>query len=258
LLIEISINSLLFLNLNGGVMQTDAAAAPDVDDHGAADAGGASPAPQDNTTLRTPSNPSPFLQSPTASAAGSLQLSPLACSPAADEIEIATPAVSEVNRSLGDAKTLLGDANIAGWSLDMPGFPLARGSAWAGGRDHTPSRVPQRWGTTSCREVAPLTYSLSDVQVEPVEPPKQQPGAHAEAQPPVRSSWFGSWFGGASSTRTSAFAARTEEVQAEEAAAEQEKEVINVVSNFNSFGFYGDEEEEEEATNVVRISVCVS
>jgi hypothetical protein len=39
----------------------------------------------------------------------------------------------------------------------MPGFPLARGSAWAGGRVHTPSRVPQRWGTTSCREAAPLT-----------------------------------------------------------------------------------------------------
>jgi hypothetical protein len=29
------------------------------------------------------------------------------------------------------------------------------------GREHTPSRVPQRWGTTSCREAAPLTYSLS-------------------------------------------------------------------------------------------------
>jgi hypothetical protein len=43
----------------------------------------------------------------------------------------------------------------------MPGFPLARGSAWAGGRDHTPSRVPQRRGTTSCRETAPLTYPLS-------------------------------------------------------------------------------------------------
>jgi hypothetical protein len=27
----------------------------------------------------------------------------------------------------------------------MPGFPLARGSAWAGERDHTPSRVLQRW-----------------------------------------------------------------------------------------------------------------
>jgi hypothetical protein len=40
----------------------------------------------------------------------------------------------------------------------MPGFPLARGSAWAGGRDHTPSRVPQRWVATSCRETAPLTY----------------------------------------------------------------------------------------------------
>jgi hypothetical protein len=39
----------------------------------------------------------------------------------------------------------------------MPGSPLARGSTWAGGRDHTPSRVPQQWGTTSCREVAPLT-----------------------------------------------------------------------------------------------------
>ena len=39
----------------------------------------------------------------------------------------------------------------------MPGFPLARGSVWAGGRDHTPSRVPQRWGTPSCREAAPLT-----------------------------------------------------------------------------------------------------
>jgi hypothetical protein len=43
----------------------------------------------------------------------------------------------------------------------MPGSPLARGSAWAGGRDHTPSRVPLRWGTsTSCREAAPLTYLL--------------------------------------------------------------------------------------------------
>jgi hypothetical protein len=42
----------------------------------------------------------------------------------------------------------------------MPGFPLARGSAWAGGRDHTPSRVPQRWDTTSCREAAPLTSLL--------------------------------------------------------------------------------------------------
>jgi hypothetical protein len=61
----------------------------------------------------------------------------------------------------------------------MPGFPLARGSDWAGGRDHTqsrvpsggeppaverqlhlhhtPSRIPQPWGTTSCREAAPLT-----------------------------------------------------------------------------------------------------
>ena len=38
-------------------------------------------------------------------------------------------------------------------------FPLARGSAWAGGRDHTPSRVPHRWSTTSCREAAPFTYS---------------------------------------------------------------------------------------------------
>jgi hypothetical protein len=43
----------------------------------------------------------------------------------------------------------------------MPGFPLARGSAWAGGRDHTPSRVPQRWGTTSCREVHLLTYAAT-------------------------------------------------------------------------------------------------
>jgi hypothetical protein len=40
-----------------------------------------------------------------------------------------------------------------------PGVPLARGSAWAGGRDHTPSRVPQRWGTTSCRNAAPLTHT---------------------------------------------------------------------------------------------------
>jgi hypothetical protein len=31
------------------------------------------------------------------------------------------------------------------------------GSAWAGGRVRTPSRVPQQWGTTSCREAAPLT-----------------------------------------------------------------------------------------------------
>jgi hypothetical protein len=68
-----------------------------------------------------------------------------------------------------------------GTAVGTPGFPLARGSAWAGGRDHTPSRVPpavgyhqlsrgsstyttrpagylQRWGgTTSCREAAPLT-----------------------------------------------------------------------------------------------------
>jgi hypothetical protein len=35
--------------------------------------------------------------------------------------------------------------------------PLARGSAWAGGRDHTPSREPERWSTTSCREAAPHT-----------------------------------------------------------------------------------------------------
>jgi hypothetical protein len=27
---------------------------------------------------------------------------------------------------------------------------------------HTPSRVPQRWGTTSCREAAPLTYAGRD------------------------------------------------------------------------------------------------
>jgi hypothetical protein len=39
-----------------------------------------------------------------------------------------------------------------GNATSMPGFLLARGSVWAGGRDHTPSRVPQRWGTTSCRE----------------------------------------------------------------------------------------------------------
>ena len=42
-----------------------------------------------------------------------------------------------------------------------PASPIARGSAWAGGRDHTPSRVPQRWGTTSCRETAPLTYLVA-------------------------------------------------------------------------------------------------
>jgi hypothetical protein len=36
--------------------------------------------------------------------------------------------------------------------------PSRGGSAWAGGRDHTPSRVTQRWGTTSCREAAPLTF----------------------------------------------------------------------------------------------------
>jgi hypothetical protein len=44
-----------------------------------------------------------------------------------------------------------------GEGASMPGFLLARGSAWAGGRDHMPSRVPQRWGTSSCREAAPLT-----------------------------------------------------------------------------------------------------
>ena len=43
----------------------------------------------------------------------------------------------------------------SGNATSTPGFPLARGSAWAGGRDHTPSRVPQRWGATSCREAAP-------------------------------------------------------------------------------------------------------
>jgi hypothetical protein len=76
----------------------------------------------------------------------------------------------------------------------MPGFPLARGSAWAGGRDHTPSRVTpavgyhqlsrgsstyttrpagylQRWGTTSCREAAPLT-------------PHAQPGTSSGGVPP--------------------------------------------------------------------------
>jgi hypothetical protein len=36
-------------------------------------------------------------------------------------------------------------------------LPPREGYAWAGGRDHTPSRVPQQWGTTSCREAAPLT-----------------------------------------------------------------------------------------------------
>jgi hypothetical protein len=53
----------------------------------------------------------------------------------------------------------------SGNAAPMPGLSLARGSAWAGGRDHTPSQVPQRWGTTSsqrwgttsCREAAPLT-----------------------------------------------------------------------------------------------------
>jgi hypothetical protein len=45
----------------------------------------------------------------------------------------------------------------------MPGFQLARGSVWAGGRDHAPSQVPQRWGTTSCRETAPLTYLFVQV-----------------------------------------------------------------------------------------------
>jgi hypothetical protein len=35
--------------------------------------------------------------------------------------------------------------------------PSRGGSAWTGGRDHTPSRVPPRWGTSSCREAAPLT-----------------------------------------------------------------------------------------------------
>jgi hypothetical protein len=43
----------------------------------------------------------------------------------------------------------------------MPGFRLARGSAWAGGRDHTLSRAPQRWGTPGCREAAPLAYGTS-------------------------------------------------------------------------------------------------
>jgi hypothetical protein len=42
----------------------------------------------------------------------------------------------------------------------MPGFPLARGSVWAGGcaSGYTPSQVPPRGGATSCRETAPLTY----------------------------------------------------------------------------------------------------
>jgi hypothetical protein len=38
-----------------------------------------------------------------------------------------------------------------------PASPSRGGSVWASGRKHTPSRVPQRWGTTSCREAAPLT-----------------------------------------------------------------------------------------------------
>jgi hypothetical protein len=45
----------------------------------------------------------------------------------------------------------------------MPGFPLARGSVWAGGRASGLNAQPgtQRWGTTSCRETAPLTYLLN-------------------------------------------------------------------------------------------------
>ena len=47
-------------------------------------------------------------------------------------------------------------------ATSMPGFPLARGSVWAGGcaSGYTPSQVPPRGGATSCRETAPLTYLL--------------------------------------------------------------------------------------------------
>jgi hypothetical protein len=47
----------------------------------------------------------------------------------------------------------------SGKATRMTGFPLVRGFAWAGGRVHTPSRVPQQWGATSCLEAAPLTYT---------------------------------------------------------------------------------------------------
>jgi hypothetical protein len=78
-------------------------------------------------------------------------------------------------------------------NIYTPGSPLAKGSVWAGGPTrpagypsggvppaverqlhlhHTPSRVPQRWGTTSCREAAPLT-------------PHAQPGSPAVGVPPA-------------------------------------------------------------------------
>ena len=50
-------------------------------------------------------------------------------------------------------------------SLASP-FPRdGEGVGWAGGRVHTPSRVPHPWGATSYREVALLTYVLASVQV---------------------------------------------------------------------------------------------
>jgi hypothetical protein len=67
----------------------------------------------------------------------------------------------------------------SGNATSMPGSPLVRGSAWAGGRDHTPSRVPQRWGTTSCREAAPLPYL-------PERPPACAPPAPRSPAAPQR------------------------------------------------------------------------
>jgi hypothetical protein len=53
------------------------------------------------------------------------------------------------------------NGHSSGNAASMPGFPLARGSVWAGGRasGYTPSQVPPRGGATSCRETPPLTYS---------------------------------------------------------------------------------------------------
>jgi hypothetical protein len=47
------------------------------------------------------------------------------------------------------------------------------------GRDHTPSQVPQRWGTNSCREAVPLAcYSYS----APVDVPHEQRARRVLAQ----------------------------------------------------------------------------
>jgi hypothetical protein len=73
----------------------------------------------------------------------------------------------------------------SGNATSMPGFfPLARGSAWAGGRVHTPSRVPQRWGAMPPAVERQLHF-LTCVPTQP-SPTASPFRARATALPPPR------------------------------------------------------------------------